>query len=80
LLLERLRSLVTKPTTTNDALQRISAIGDSEDINMEVDATALDHVIDGVTYGILEPVNTPIGRKTTSLMPPPSPTSPPSPT
>jgi hypothetical protein len=39
-------------------------------MDMEVDAAVLDHVIDGVTYGVLEPVNTPIGQRTASLMPP----------
>jgi hypothetical protein len=41
---------------------------------MEVDAAALDHVIENATYRLLEPVTMPLGRKRANLMPPPPPT------
>jgi hypothetical protein len=36
---------------------------------MEVDTAALDHVVENMTYGVLEPMNTPICQRRTSLMP-----------
>jgi hypothetical protein len=41
---------------------------------MEVDAAALDHVVENTTYRLLEPVTTPLGRRRANLMPPPPPT------
>ena len=41
---------------------------------MEVDATALDYVVENATYGLLEPVTTPLGRRRVNFMPPPPPT------
>jgi hypothetical protein len=41
---------------------------------MEVDVVALNHVVENVTYGLVEPVTTPLGRRRPSLMPPPPPT------
>jgi hypothetical protein len=35
---------------------------------MEVDAPVLVHVIEDVTYRVLEPVNIPVGQRKASLM------------
>jgi hypothetical protein len=35
---------------------------------------ALDHVIENATYGLVEPVTTPLGCRRANLMPPPLPT------
>jgi hypothetical protein len=37
---------------------------------MELDAVVLNHLISGVTIGVLEPMNTPIGQRTPTFMPP----------
>jgi hypothetical protein len=68
--LERLRALVTEPTTTNDPIQQGIAIGDFKDTEIEVDAATLDHIEENATYGVLEPVNTPLRQIRASLMPP----------
>jgi hypothetical protein len=36
---------------------------------MEVDAAALDHVVENVTYKVLEPVTIPVCQRRASLMP-----------
>jgi hypothetical protein len=72
--LERLCSLGKEPTATNDAPRHGVATAESEDIEMEVDAAALDHVVENVIDRLLEPVSTPLGRRRASLMPPPPPT------
>jgi hypothetical protein len=41
---------------------------------MEVDVVALDHVVENATYGLVEPVTTPLGHRRENLMPPPPPT------
>jgi hypothetical protein len=41
---------------------------------MEVDAAALNRVVENATYGLLEPVTTPLGRRRANLMPTPLPT------
>jgi hypothetical protein len=41
---------------------------------MEVDVVALNHVVENATYGLVEPVTTPLGRRRANLMPPPPPT------
>jgi hypothetical protein len=72
--LESLRMLVKESTATNDAPQQGVATTKSEDIEMEVDATALDHVVENVIYGLVEPVTTPLGQRRATLIPPPLPT------
>jgi hypothetical protein len=47
--------LVKEPTTTNDAPQQDVAIAELEDTEMEVDATVFDHIVENVTYGLVEP-------------------------
>jgi predicted lipoprotein len=59
--LERLRASVKEPIATIDASKRVGASGDLEDTDMEVNVAVLDHVVEDVTYGVLEPLNTPIG-------------------
>jgi hypothetical protein len=41
---------------------------------MEVDVVALNHVVENATYGLVEPITTPLGHRRPSLMPPPPPT------
>jgi hypothetical protein len=41
---------------------------------MEVDVVALNHIVKNATYGLVEPITTPLGRRRRSLMPPPPPT------
>jgi hypothetical protein len=65
--------LVKEPTTTNDAPQQGVATTELEDTKMEVDATALDHVIENMTYRLVEPVTTPLSQRRATLMPPPPP-------
>jgi hypothetical protein len=74
--LECLCALVKEPIATIDALQQGVATAKSEDIEIKVDTAVLDHVVENVTYKVLEPVTTPLSRRRASLMPPP----PPSPT
>jgi hypothetical protein len=38
---------------------------------MEVDKVALDHVVENATYGLVDPITTPLGRRRENLMPPP---------
>jgi hypothetical protein len=52
----------------NDAQHCVSASVDSKDTYMEVDVAPLDHVMDSVTYGVLELVNIPISQRKASLM------------
>jgi hypothetical protein len=41
---------------------------------MEVDAVTLNNIIENATYGLVEPVTMPLGRRRANLMPPPPPT------
>jgi hypothetical protein len=41
---------------------------------MEVDVVALDYIVENATYGLVEPITTPLGYRGTNLMPPPLPT------
>jgi hypothetical protein len=72
--LDRLRSLLNESRTANEAPQQGVSTAESEEIEMEVDAAALDHVVENATYGLLEPITTPLGRRRANLMPPPPPT------
>jgi hypothetical protein len=36
---------------------------------MEVDTAIINHVVENVTYGLVEPVTTPLGRRRAILMP-----------
>jgi hypothetical protein len=72
--LDRLRSLLNESTTANVAPQLGVPAVQSEDTKMEVDVVALNHVVENATYGLVEPVTTPLGRRRPSLMPPPPPT------
>jgi hypothetical protein len=72
--LDRLRSLFNESRTANEAPQQGVSTAESEEIEMEVDAAALDHVVENATYGLLEPITTPLGRRRANLMPPPPPT------
>jgi hypothetical protein len=38
---------------------------------MEVDTAALDHIVKNVTYGLVEPETTPLGRRRATLIAPP---------
>jgi hypothetical protein len=67
--LELLRALVKEPTAMNDAPQRGAATTESEDTEMEVDAAAFDHIVENVTYGLVEPETTPLGQRRASFMP-----------
>jgi hypothetical protein len=67
---ERLHKLLRQSNTMNDVRQRVNAREHSNDINMELDAVVLNHLISGVTIGVLEPMNTPIGQRTPTFMPP----------
>jgi hypothetical protein len=72
--LDRLRSLLNESTTVNVAPQQGVPTTESEDTEMEVDVVALDHIVENATYGLLDPVTTPLGRRRENLMPPPPPT------
>jgi hypothetical protein len=72
--LDRLRSLLNESRTANEASQQGVPTAESEETKMEVDAAALNHVMENATYGLLEPVTTPLGRKRENLMPPLPPT------
>jgi hypothetical protein len=72
--LEHLCSLVKESTAMNDALQQGVATVESEDTEIEVDAAAFSYVVENVTYGLVEPVTTPLGRRRATLMLPPPPT------
>jgi hypothetical protein len=66
--------LFNESRTANEAPQQGVSTAESEEIEMEVDAAALDHVVENATYGLLEPITTPLGRRRANLMPPPPPT------
>jgi hypothetical protein len=70
---ECLRALVKEPTATNDAPQQGISIVELEDTELEVDVAELDHIVENVTYRVLEPVTTPLGQRRASPMFPPSP-------
>jgi hypothetical protein len=72
--LDRLRSLFNESTTANVAPQQGVPATQSEDTEMEVDVVALDHVVENATYGLVDLVTTPLGRRRENLMPPPPPT------
>jgi hypothetical protein len=72
--LDRFRSLLNESTTANVAPQLGVPAVQSEDTEMEVDVVTLNHVVENATYGLVEPVTTPLGRRRPSLMPPPPPT------
>jgi hypothetical protein len=72
--LDRLRSLLKESNTMNVAPQQGVPTAQSEDTEMEVDVVALNHVVENATYGLVEPVTTPLGRRRANLMPPPPPT------
>jgi hypothetical protein len=72
--LDRLRSLLNESTTANVAPQQGVSATQSEDTEMEVDVVALNHVVENATYGLVDPVTTPLGCRRKNLMPPPPPT------
>jgi hypothetical protein len=72
--LDRLCSLLNESTTANVAPQQGVPAAQSDNTEMEVDVVALDHVVENATYGLVEPVTTPLGRRRENLMPPPPPT------
>jgi hypothetical protein len=72
--IDRLQSLLRESRTTNEAPQQGAPAGESEDMEVQVDADALDHIVETATYGVLETVTTPLGRRRANLMPPPPPT------
>jgi hypothetical protein len=72
--LNRLRSLLNESRTANEAPQQGVPTAKSEETKMEVDAAALDHVVENATYRLLKPVTTPLGCSRANLMPLPPPT------
>jgi hypothetical protein len=68
--LELLCALVKEPTSTNVAPQEVVTTVEAEDTKMEVDVVALDHVVENVTYGLVETETMPLGRRRASLIPP----------
>jgi hypothetical protein len=68
--LDRLRSLFNESTTANVAPQQGVPATQSEDTEMEVDVVALDHIVENATYGLVDPVTMPLGRRRENLMPP----------
>jgi hypothetical protein len=70
--LERLRKLVKEPIATNDVRQEVVNTVETEDTKMEVDVVVLNHVLENVTYGLVETKTMPLGRRRASLMPPPN--------
>jgi hypothetical protein len=72
--LKRLCSLLNEPIAANEAPQQGVSIVESEETEMEVDAAALNHVLEKETYGLVEPITTPLGHRRANLMPPPPPT------
>jgi hypothetical protein len=71
--LEHLPSLLNEPTAVNEASQQGVPIAESEETEMEVDAVTLNNIIENATYGLVEPVTMPLGRRRANLMPPPPP-------
>jgi hypothetical protein len=63
--------LVKELIATNDGVQQGVATVDLEDTEIEVDTVVLDHVVENVTYKVLKPVNTPLGRRRASPLLPP---------
>ena len=57
--LECLCSLVNEPTTTDEAPQQGVPTTELEDNEMDVDAAALNHVVENATYGLMELVTMP---------------------
>jgi hypothetical protein len=72
--LDRLCSLLNESTTANVAPPQGVLAAQSEDTEMEVDVVALNHVVKNATYGLVEHVTIPLGRRRANLMPPPPPT------
>jgi hypothetical protein len=70
--LERLLALVKEPTATNVAPQAVVTIAEAENTEMEVHVVALDHIVENVTYGLVETETMPLGRRRASLIPPPN--------
>lgn len=66
--LERLRELVKEPTATNDAWQEVVTTAETEDTETEVGIVTLDHVVENVTYGLVETKTMLLGRRRVSLM------------
>jgi hypothetical protein len=64
--LEHLCALVKEPTATNDIPQEGATTAETEDTGMEVDVVALDHIVENVTYGLVEPKTMPLGRRRAS--------------
>jgi hypothetical protein len=61
--LDHLRSLLNESTTANVAPQLGFLAVQSEDTEIEVDVVALNHVVKNATYGLVEGVTTPLGRR-----------------
>jgi hypothetical protein len=61
--LDRLHLLLNESRTANEAPQQGVPTAESEETEMEVDVAALDHVVENATYGLLEPVTSPLGRR-----------------
>ena len=68
--LECLCVLFKEPIATNDAPQKVDTIAETKDIEIEVDIVALDHIIENVTYELVEIKTIPLGQRRASLMPP----------
>jgi hypothetical protein len=66
--------LLNESRTANEASQQGVPTAESEETKMEIDAATLDHVVENATYGLLEPITTPLGYRRENLMPPPPPT------
>ena len=71
--LDCLRALLRKSTTANEVPQQGIPVVESKEPKIEVDVAALDHIVENATYGLLEPVTTPLGHRGPNLMPPPPP-------
>jgi hypothetical protein len=61
--LDRLHLLLNESRTANEAPQQGVPTAESEETEREVDVAALDHVVENATYGLLEPVTSPLGRR-----------------
>jgi hypothetical protein len=72
--LDRLCSLLNESTTTNVAPPQGVPIAQSEDTKMEVDVVTLDHIVENATYGLVEPVTTPLGHRRANVILTPPPT------
>ena len=58
-----------EPTAMSVASQEVVTIAKAEDTEMEVDVVMLNHVVENMTYGLVETETMPLGQRRANLMP-----------